>query len=755
MERVYILSNDFLSHPNKLYINHISNMLLSTDSNIEHLIKLYHDIAKLKNSFQKYIRGESVKEIEKRHSLLSFYFFLSNSELSEIENIIGFSSIVYHHGSIPNLSDYSKLIEYLSPDSHSFKREIEYSDEVLKNASSLEIYPEISFDKEKIIKKIKKLNGDILLNAKKNKFGYEDYVKIKKIYGSLFYSDKYEAIFSKRPEHLNHINHNDIKNYIDGIENKCLSKIGSFRKDFRKKVLEGFNKNHRLYRITAPTGYGKTLTSLEFATLFEKERIIYALPFTSIIDQTYEVMNQVFKSERVLDEDFLVSKLHHKTLINEADDNDRYSKIKFLTESFSGNITITTIYRLIFTLFGNSNSDGVQFNQLKNSVVIVDEIQSFPTRIRKDFVLTCKLISELMDTVFIFMSATMPVIADDFIELSNNDFFSYQNRYKLHWLGNLESELVEKIVLVANTKNTLVVVNTKKKAQELYHVFKNQYDTYSLTSLMYDEHKRKIIDEISLKIKKNKENPEEHKPVLLVSTQSIEAGVDLDFDVGFREIAPLSSVVQTAGRVNRNFNSEMGELYIFGDVSGYSYKIYSDELNITDWVSDEREKGNISFYERTLKDQPLCENDLFVYMKKYFDTIEERLENFTLKRHISQLAFADINREICKILDNDNPYTITVVIEDEPNFISTLETKLEEIKNDVTLEKFKKRDIVENIIKRMMSKAISIPIIEYQKYNIKHQISHLSEVFYVPYEKNVAGIYDQRLGWVLNRENFL
>ena len=505
---------------------------------------------------------------------------------------------------------------------------------------------------------------------------------------------------------------------IDVLESDIQNLPPNEKRDaFRKFVLNNFDKECKLFTLTAPTGYGKTLTALNFALKFNKPRIIYALPFTSIIDQTYDIVAKIYKSS-----DILVSKAHHKTTIDEENltDEDRYSKIKFLMESFSGEINVTTLYQLIFTLFGNKNKDNVKFNQLKNSVVIIDEAQAIPYNFRKDFILLCEIISQRLGTIFIFMSATMPVIkSENFKEISNLDYFSKQDRYVIKWLDiGGEDELLEKICETASDKNALVVVNTIKKAQELFTKLKDKFSCFCLNGYMYDDHKRATTRSVRCAIDKSKVDPLASK-ILLISTQSIEAGVDLDFDVGFREVSPISSIIQTAGRVNRHFGATRGELYVFPEISKFANLIYGDLYKVSGAILGD------------LKQKEVRESEILEISNLFFQKISNQLENLHIKSEIEKLEFENINQKIEDIM-NDN-YKQTIIIEPEENFIKDFEAKIFEIKNSPN-EKFTIRDLFKNHIRKLSKFSINVTLKDMNKLmpNLK-QINGLKDMFYLPF----------------------
>lgn len=702
-------------------------MLSFASNDLEKDVILFHDIAKAKEPFQRFIRDTSLKVDNKEHSLLSGYYFLLNSKHSDLDTCFGLLAILSHHGHIKNFDVIVKNDNelYLARNFEKSK-EFTFWDEVGERARSIDIYLNIEVGYDDFMSKANEMARKIRLMTRR-KFEYEDFIKFKSLYSSLLYADKFEAIFDKGKEQAKAIPLKELEDYMTKLP------FNEKRNTFRKYVLNSFDANCKLFTLTAPTGYGKTLTALNFALKFGRERIIYALPFTSIIDQTYDIVSDIYKDNK----DILVIKAHHKTTVDDVEDKnndneddmseDRYSKIKFLMESFSGDINITTLYQLVFAIFGNKNRDNIKFNQLKDSVVIVDEFQSVPYTFRKDFIELCKIISKTLNTIFIFMSATMPYIEnrEDFKELSNLDYFEQQDRYEIKWLelGNedeREANLIAKVKKEAKNKNTLLVVNTIAKAQELFIRFRGEYKTFCLNGYMYDEQKRDVIDKVKTLMNIGEK-------VLLVSTQSIEAGVDLDFDVGFREVSPISSIIQTAGRVNRHFGDKKGTLYIFDSVSKYENAIYGNLQLITENILPMfKKRGSVS------------EKEILAFVEEYFFKIHEQLETeiSLIQEEINKLAFADINQKINQQMSED--YKIGIIIEPSDGFIKRFETELFEINNNKELEKFDRFARMKDHIKLLSKYQVDIGIKEKERLKlILTPIRGVSDLSYLPYNSVV------------------
>ncbi len=315
--------------------------------------------------------------------------------------------------------------------------------------------------------------------------------------------------------------------------------------------------NPGLFSLTVPTGGGKTLSSLAFALehakLLKKRRIIYVIPFTSIIEQNASVLRTVLGNDAVLE--------HHCNYM--PDDSDW--KIRLSTENWDAPVIVTTNVQFFNSFYANKPSTCRKLHNVADSVVIFDEVQAIPVEKMRPCLEILKELTENYGVSAILCTATQPAIgySDHFPtglknirEIIHNipTLFDALKRTTEAFIGEMdEAELAKK--LMKHTQ-VLCIVNTRQQALDVFHMLPENEGNFHLSALMYPLHRSRILNKIRMRLTKN-------LPCRVVSTQLIEAGVDIDFPVVFRVVGGMDSIAQAAGRCNREGLHEQGQVYIF------------------------------------------------------------------------------------------------------------------------------------------------------------------------------------------------
>lgn len=337
----------------------------------------------------------------------------------------------------------------------------------------------------------------------------------------------------------------------------------------RRRVVENCRSaaNHSagIFSLTVPTGGGKTLSSLSFALRHAlahgQQRVIYVVPFTSIIEQNAEVIREILAPLQSASFTPLIE--HHSSLSPEKES----TQSRLATENWEAPIIITTAVQFYESLFAAKTSRCRKLHNIANSVVILDEAQSLPV----DFLKPClRVIQELADhyhTTAVLCTATQPAVhydEDEFpIGLKNcreiiadtQTLFDALKRVEIEFIGDLtDSSLAHRL---ADHPQVLCILNRRKHAQQLFQMLGDGEGYFHLSALMCPEHRSLILTEIRQRLS-------DGLPTRVISTQLIEAGVDVDFPVVYRALAGLDSIAQAAGRCNRNGKlPEPGLTYIF------------------------------------------------------------------------------------------------------------------------------------------------------------------------------------------------
>lgn len=400
---------------------------------------------------------------------------------------------------------------------------------------------------------------------------------------------------------------NRLDSHLSGFgANKPIDKLrASISLHCRDKAENGKG----IYTLTVPTGGGKTLASLRFALRHAEkhkmDRIIYAIPFTSIIDQNADVVRKILEPNGV--EAASVVLEHHSNLMPEEEN----WKIKMLIENWDAPIVYTTNVQMLETLFGAGTRGPRRLHQLANAVLVFDEIQTLPVNCIHLFCNAVNFLVEHCGTTVVLCTATQPLM--DMVEQSKGalripldneimpdvgELFRKLKRVEVlngRKPGGWSNEEVATLALEEAEKasSCLVIVNTKKSAQALFQLCCDEKATmpiYHLSTNMCSAHRRLILDKIRQRL-------EAKEPILCISTQLIEAGVDVDFGAVIRSVAGLDSIAQAAGRCNRHGLRDVGHVHVV-NLSEERVDMLTDIAcgqRVTERLLDEFEKDSIRF----------------------------------------------------------------------------------------------------------------------------------------------------------------
>ena len=382
------------------------------------------------------------------------------------------------------------------------------------------------------------------------------------------------------------------KSYLEAIEKKYgefgspTTRLNEIRSQIAERVKSrGESDSTGIYRLDLPTGAGKTNLSMRYAfhQLVDqnKSRFFYITPFLSILEQNAAEIRKVTGDAGVLE--------HHSNVIRQTDDNDEKEILmsEYLVDSWDSQVILTSMVQFFQTLFKTKSANIRRFSSLANSVLILDEVQSLPIEVTTLFNLTMNFLNKVMKTTIILCTATQPAYdstainhrisyggkdgeSADIIDLTHEEkeVFSRTELRKFDE-NNQHSNLSDLVDFVLeNDESILAIFNTKKTVDKFYTLLKELTDRpiYQLSTNMCAQHRLDIISEI-------KQGLEDGLPLICISTQLIEAGVDVDFNHVIRSYAGIDSIVQASGRCNREGKRDKGQVTLIN--------LTSEEENIS------------------------------------------------------------------------------------------------------------------------------------------------------------------------------
>lgn len=653
--------------------------------NVINIVTLCHDFGKASSYFQDYLNNKYNGEL-KQHGEISAYF--TYYMLPEEWKLIGFICVKRHHGNI----DIDKV--FFAPSDE--ENLIKISESIRKNKEELcEIYEKNIDDffenmkNGKLIKEVKNSyrKRHSIVDKKSIQEQENEFIWLQYIWSLLLTADKTQLIRGTTFENKKIFNEGLTKRYKNKVREKLIQKSPDIEKTYLFKVrddiyntvinsINDLNLNtERILSINVPTGTGKTIAVYGAAFRLSERiyqemgivpNIIYNIPFMSVIDQNYDVLEDILESNGInISSDFIL-KHHSMSPINYIDSEEKEYRnydARFLMENLQSTIIATTFVQLFNTIF-KSGLNGImhRFHKLSGSIVILDEVQSVPPEYYPIIEDLLKIISDKFNCFIITVTATKPLFLQGReLVINNKEIFDNMNRIRLenHTKEELKLDDFQSIVQgdieKNNDKSFLIILNTVKSALKTYEyleeVIGDERKVLYLSTEIIPVRRLEIIKEIK----------KSNQKYILVSTQLIEAGVDLDFDIVYRDLSPMDCINQSAGRANRNAINGKGivKIYRIKNDNGkyFGAFVYSPALL----------EATLNILENKIV---IEENELWDINNAYFEKLKEATNNKSLEKYneyceeIKALKLQEI-RKFELIKENENKIDVIIRYNDE------------------------------------------------------------------------------------------
>ncbi len=717
------------SHPKKLLRNHLlgvaenSRRLIDdlpqdcgqslqlnapTLRNVAYVMGVAHDVGKATRYFQDHLPPKRIKPRDsmlKAHSMLSAlygYFasrnLFSDSEYGGLIPLYVSLAIQSHHGALEtptiaaskNLDRRDTIAEQISA--------IERRDELdlILQEAGLSRFSEFSSQLESEI--MSRLRAQAVMNRETAKlFGKNltPFFLMNLLFSVLIDADRMDAADLSFPE-KREIASSKVEAYVTQLSNESR-----LRKNANQTVAHGRDElfrtlsekatqvplNQRIYSLTAPTGYGKTLAGLHFALKLRERlarngfspRIIYVAPYLSILDQNFERIAEAL-GVGLTQSNVLLLHHHLAEMQYQTSDLSRetFSTLdsELLIEGWNAEVIVTSFIQFFYAVVGSKSSQLRKFHNLVGSIVVLDEVQTIPHEYWALVRETLRFMADKLRMYIVLMTATQPLIFSkcEVIELADglpSDVWTPRVTVRSVMSRDVALEEfikeVNQLLQASQDKSILVVMNTIKSATEVFNESKTSMKKYYLSANIVPAQRKERIG----KIAKALDNGE---PLVLVSTQVVEAGVDLDFDMVIRDLGPVDSIIQVAGRCNRNGLRESREskVYVYSVVDSRSQTHYSNRIYGNFLINKSRDVLRTSHAL-----------DPFHLAQEYYSAVQKGssdLKSRDLLRALGELSYESL--EEFKLIDDQPNFSVYVEIDEEASrtwdtYVRILESEID------------------------------------------------------------------------------
>jgi CRISPR-associated endonuclease/helicase Cas3 len=707
-------------------------------SMIEIIGKL-HDLGKYTSFFQDYLlQSGQVDSDKKRHpplGAMAAYSYFKDKD--EKQALIALFTVFLHHGNLVNIEDFTEKI-----DSHLWRILAHQKEDLSPKVITIE--KEIGIGNlNRLLEDVepgmieKSIRRGFKLWVKKNN-DIEDYFLVNYLFSLLIEGDKLDASDTKIYK-LKPINSSSVDNRF-GKPN-CLSQDLSIltnselRNYCRAEVISRLKEedilDHGIFTLTAPTGIGKTMTALDFSLKIKEKiktqlgleaRIIYALPFINIIEQALKEYKETLSDEIDVLAHYQYADIfgEDKKRTNQYEDEIKdYNQKVMALDTWQADVVITSFVQFFETLIGNRNRMLKKFNHYANAIIILDEVQTLRLDHMPLIGASLFYLSKLLKSRIILMTATKPKIFElaqtEILDKENEKVMPYEllksyekvfgvfKRTKIVPLLNIPISEADDFTLEifdkkwSRNQSCIIVCNTVKRSIELYDSILTYLNANNFENPI-EYLSTNIIPAVRFdRISKIKSLLNDGKAPILISTQVVEAGVDLDFDMGFRDLGPIDSIIQVAGRINRNNDpkKEFSPLFIVDFLD--SQKIYKS-------LSTIQAKKALSLKNEFLEPEYLKLIEAYfdgISEKKSFDQFNKIFNSMKSLRYDSEIDQSSVSD--FKIIE-ESTSTQSVFVELGREEIKLREMYLSKIRNQITKENFDK-----NYKQKFQQRIIAVP----------------------------------------------
>ncbi|MFP3166615.1 MAG: CRISPR-associated helicase Cas3' [Nitrososphaeria archaeon] len=734
----------FMSHPNKLLKDHLKEVSIAAEKYVKEAgrndLSIYakiigglHDVGKYTSMFQRSL-SESKKVDCSDHALISslIAFYETYQQTSnDVYSFLSMTAIYSHHGHLKGITTVTERLLDLKydidiPNSCIIKQYNELSqvwDSIIRRELDWLSLSDLPYFKDLVSLALQKI-----FNLKGKEFGWKEYFDGLLLFSALIDADKHSAAMIEETN-FELPDREKVIQYVSSLP-KYGNDIEKIREELFTWAKEIYPSENEMLVLSAPTGSGKTLSGVLVGLGSHKRRLIYSLPFISIIEQTGEVLSKALGQQYVLT-------YHHMSFNWNESENVDLERRMMLVESWQSPIIVTTFEAFVSSFLSNKNSYLKRLHNIANSFIILDEVQSLPVEKIALILEAVKEMEKNLNTGVLLMSATIPFSTEK-IEMPVR---TVPNRYKIHFkeIDSFKTPSEFASVIDFSKGSTMVELNTISSAEEVYQeLIKKDAELQYLSTRVIPKERIKRITDIKRKL-------DAGERVNLITTQIVEAGVDLDFAVAYRDLGPLDSVVQAAGRVNRNYKNK-GDLYV--------YRIKKKAKNSSDFelvYGKITENITMSTLEELSKEQnvDLDEKDIEKALSKYFSKVKEYLRPDASRfvhenlKYIKSLEYDKINVEL---IDQAPKHTVFIEYDDEAKRI-WIELN-EELNKKEKSDAFARRERIKKLIS--MAQQYTVNLWEEPEAEKNEKLG-----WYYVQNQQVPQYYDEKLGFRVKGEENL